>query len=128
MTYALQVKFKSNAAPWSGRYEPLLCHQPADDEAATKWAVGMSEGLGQDYLVTLTKDGVAIPLPATVADCIFGKCGCADASVCKFARCNNCDNVVGAYKKTLVDHSCEEWETCPDCGGPLNERRVYGAL
>jgi hypothetical protein len=63
MTYALRVKFKSNEAPWSGGYEPAARHQPADDEAAIEWAVGMSDGLGLDYLVTLVKDDVVIPLP-----------------------------------------------------------------
>lgn len=63
MTYALRVKFKSNEAPWSGGYEPNSWHQPLDDEAAIKWAVGMSDGLGFDYLVTLIKDGTVIPLP-----------------------------------------------------------------
>jgi hypothetical protein len=61
--YELRVKFKSNEAPWSGGYAPNSWHQPADDEAAIEWAVGMSDGLGLDYLVTLVKDGVVIPLP-----------------------------------------------------------------
>jgi hypothetical protein len=63
MPYELRVKFKSNEAPWSGGYEPNSWMQPADDEAAIEWAVGMSDGLGADYLVTLVKDGVVIPLP-----------------------------------------------------------------
>lgn len=63
MTYALRVKFKSNEAPWSGGYEPMSGHQPMDDVEAIKWAVGMSDGLGLDYLVTLIKDGAVIPLP-----------------------------------------------------------------
>lgn len=63
MTYALRVKFKSNEAPWSGGYQPASWHQPKDDEAAIKWAVEMSDGLGLDYLVTLTKDDAVIPLP-----------------------------------------------------------------
>lgn len=63
MTYALRVKFKSNEAPWSGGYEPAAWHQPKDDEAAIKWAVEMSDGMGFDYLVTLIKDGAVIPLP-----------------------------------------------------------------
>lgn len=63
MTYALRVKFKSNEAPWSGGYEPAERHQPASDEAAIAWAVGMSDGLGSDYLVTLVKDGATVPLP-----------------------------------------------------------------
>lgn len=63
MTYALRVKFKSNEAPWSGGYEPAERHQPQNDEAAIEWAVAMSDGLGLDYLVTLTKDDVVIPLP-----------------------------------------------------------------
>lgn len=128
MTYALRIKYRSNVAPWSGGYEPPPWHQPTDDDAAIKWAVGMSAGLGSDYLVTLVKDGVAIPLPATPEDCIFGKCGCRRAAECKFDRCKNCDFIVDAEGKTLVDHSCDEHETCPDCGGPLNERRVYGSL
>lgn len=63
MTYVLRVKFKSNEAPWSGGYEPNSWHQPTDDTAAIAWAIGMSDGLGMDYLVTLTKDGMVIPLP-----------------------------------------------------------------
>ena len=66
--------------------------------------------------------------PATAADCIFGKCGCRSAAVCKFKRCGNCDWPINANGRTLVDHSCEDWDICPECGGPLNERRVYGAL
>lgn len=130
MTYALRVKFKSNEAPWSGNHEPASWHQPQDDHAAIKWAVGMSEGLGQNYLVTLVKDGNVVTLPATVTDCIFGKCDCRSAAVCKFTRCKNCDWPIGDDGKTLVDHGGqdEHLEVCPDCGGPLNERRVYGAL
>lgn len=63
MTYSLRVKYKSNEAPWSGGYEPSARHQPTDDQEAIKWAVFMSDGLGVDYLVTLIKDGVVIPLP-----------------------------------------------------------------
>ena len=63
MTYTLRVKCKSNEAPWSGGYEPAPQHQPQDDAAAIKWATGMSDGLGLDYLVTLIRDGVVIPLP-----------------------------------------------------------------
>lgn len=70
MTYALRVKFKSNEAPWSGGYEPASWHQPKDDAAAVEWAVGMSAGLGPDYLVTLTKDDTVIPLPKD--DCYCG--------------------------------------------------------
>lgn len=128
MTYALRVKYKSNEAPWSGGYEPLSIHQPADDDAAIKWAAGMSQGMGADYIVTLTKDGVVIPLPATPEDCIFGKCGCRSATECKFARCKNCDYIIDAEGKTMVDHSCDDHDICPDCGGPLNERHIYGAL
>lgn len=63
MSYALRVKFKSNEAPWSGGYEPAAWHQPENDAEAIRWALGMSDGLGTDYLVTLTKDGAVIPLP-----------------------------------------------------------------
>lgn len=67
-TYALSVKFKSNEAPWSGAYQPATQHQPIDDVAAIEWAVGMSDGLGMDYLVTLIKDGEVIPLPVRALD------------------------------------------------------------
>lgn len=67
---------------------------------------------------------------ATAAECINGKCDCAKAANCSFARCKNCDWPVDQHGKTVVDHSCDEWETCPECGGPAtdNMRRVYGAL
>jgi hypothetical protein len=63
MTYSLRVKYKSNEAPWSGAYTPSEWHQPTNDSAAIKWAAAMSDGLGSDYLVTLTYNGEAIPLP-----------------------------------------------------------------
>lgn len=77
MTYALHVKFKSNEAPWSGGYQPASWHQPKDDEAAIEWAIEMSDGLGLDYLVTLTKDGVVIPLP--IREYELGMNPCDDA-------------------------------------------------
>jgi hypothetical protein len=68
-------------------------------------------------------------MDATVSDCLKGKCECASAAECKFARCDNCDypkdHVTG---KTLVDHRCRDHEICPDCDGPLNDQRIYGAL
>jgi hypothetical protein len=66
----------------------------------------------------------------TITDCIFGKCNCPSAEQCKFTRCGNCDFPINDQGKTLVDHGCEEerLEVCPDCGGPLNDRHVYGAL
>jgi hypothetical protein len=69
VTYALRVKFKSNEAPWSGGYEPASRHQAADDKAAIDWAASMASGMGSDYLVTLIRDGVVIPLPAPAEDC-----------------------------------------------------------
>lgn len=66
---------------------------------------------------------------AKVSTCLNGKCGCVNAEVCKFARCNNCDYPIDrATGKSLVDHGCDEYDVCPDCDGPLNERRVYGSL
>jgi hypothetical protein len=52
--YELRVKLKSNEAPWSGAYQPALWHQPANDDAAIKWAVGMSDGLGDWDFSTVT--------------------------------------------------------------------------
>lgn len=62
-----------------------------------------------------------------VSDCLNGRCNCRSSAECKFTRCKNCDNPVDDGK-TLIDHQCDEFETCPDCGGPLNENRVYGSL
>ena len=62
MTYQLRTLFKSNEHPWNGTYTPLAIHQPADDAKAIEWAVGMADGLGGDYQVTLVKDGVVIPV------------------------------------------------------------------
>lgn len=65
---------------------------------------------------------------AKVVDCLNGTCDCQDAAVCKFKRCANCDYPVSDGGKTLVDHSCEEYDTCYLCDGPLNDRRIYGSL
>lgn len=66
---------------------------------------------------------------AKVSDCLSGKCGCENAGNCRFARCDNCDYPKDRTTgKTLVDHGCDEYDVCPDCDGPLNERRVYGSL
>ena len=35
---------------------------------------------------------------------------------------------VDAQGKTIVDHACEDHDICPDCRGPLDQRRVYGLL
>lgn len=43
-------------------------------------------------------------------------------------RCANCDNPIDAQGKTIVDHACEDHDICPDCRGPLDQRRVYGLL
>lgn len=70
-----------------------------------------------------------LKLNPKVRECLKGKCACVNAEQCKFARCDNCDypkdRVTG---KTLVDHGCDEYDVCPTCDGPLNERRVYGSL
>ena len=64
-----------------------------------------------------------------VRECLKGACRCDNASTCKYARCSNCDYPVDrATRMTLVDHGCEDHDCCPFCGGPLNERRVYGSL
>ncbi len=65
---------------------------------------------------------------ASIESCLSGSCGCRNAGACSFKRCKNCDYPIGADGKTLVDHSCDDHNICPDCGGPLNERQIYGAL
>ena len=69
-----------------------------------------------------------LKLNPKVRECLKGKCRCANASECKYARCNNCDYPVDRVTgRTLVDHSCNDYDTCPTCCGPLNERRIYGS-
>lgn len=63
-----------------------------------------------------------------VGDCLKGKCVCNSASECRFKRCGNCDYPTTEEGKTLVDHSCRDYETCPVCDGPLNDNRIYGSL
>jgi len=77
---------------------------------------------------TLLKTTQTATAPNQIEACLGGTCDCSNASACSFTRCKNCDNPIGENGKTLVDHSCEEHETCPDCDGPLNDRRIYGAL
>jgi hypothetical protein len=128
MTYRLRVRYRSNEAPWSGGYEPAPRHQPADDAAAIAWAQEMSSGLGRHYVVDLYRDLTRVPIPETIERCVWGKCACASAAACAFPRCDNCDRPVDAAGRTVIDHSCDEWDTCPDCGGPLVDHHVYGVL
>lgn len=70
-------------------------------------------------------------MSAKVSECLTGKCGCEGGAEdpCKFKRCGNCDYPVDPRTgKTLVDHVCDDHDICPDCAGPLNDRRVYGSL
>ena len=58
-------------------------------------------------------------------DCRHGRCECATASVCKFLRCKNCDDLVDDKGKWIAD---DEWhgehcDECPDCGAPLKPVR-----
>lgn len=54
-----------------------------------------------------------------VKTCLTGKCWCAGAEQCFFPRCTNCDSCIGADGQTLDPTWAEEWNRCPDCGGPL---------
>ena len=58
--------------------------------------------------------------------CLTGKCNCASATACKFARCKNCDSCVGEDGKTLEDWcgtgEIYEDRICPDCGSVLDAR------
>jgi hypothetical protein len=65
--YEIRVLFKSNEAPWSGGYDPSP-YGPKNDGEAVEWAVRMQEGLGNDYAVTLTRDGQVMPLPSEPID------------------------------------------------------------
>lgn len=58
--YALSISFKSNEHPFSMVYDALP-GAIEDDAEARRWECGMRDGLGDDYSVTLLKDGQAIP-------------------------------------------------------------------
>jgi hypothetical protein len=57
--YTLSITFKSNEYPFSTEYKPV--HPIEDENEAIDWKCGMAEGLGDEYMVTLLRDGVAVP-------------------------------------------------------------------
>lgn len=79
--YEIRVLYKSNAAPWSGSYDPAP-YGPKNDGEAVEWAVRMQEGLGDLYAVTLTRDGQVVPLPESpttyACPCGRGETPCPD--------------------------------------------------
>jgi hypothetical protein len=76
--YHLTFQFKSNERPWSG------CHQARGvetDEAARKWATYFVDKIGDDYQITLFKNGVVMPLTEADAD-RAGNCEQCDGTGC----------------------------------------------
>jgi hypothetical protein len=65
------------------------------------------------------RDPIKAVIVITPQDCFSGKCDCADASECKFTRCDNCDSIVDREGKTLDTgrSPIPEYYQCPDCGG-----------
>jgi hypothetical protein len=64
--YWIAVSFKSNERPWNGTYRPP--NQPGDDADAIDWACGMRDNL-PDYVVTLYRGAINIPLPEQCSEC-----------------------------------------------------------
>lgn len=52
--YHLTFQFRSNMFPWSGNHEARGIE---DDEAAIKWARYFVDKIGDDYQITLYKNG-----------------------------------------------------------------------
>ena len=58
-----------------------------------------------------------LPL-STYEHCLKGKCGCADATACKFKRCDNCDNIIDNDGLAVDDgRHIPEHRHCPYCNG-----------
>lgn len=55
--YHLTFQFKSNEHPWSGSYE---ARGVETDEAAIKWAQYFVDKIGEDYQITLYKNGAVL--------------------------------------------------------------------
>lgn len=99
---------------------PNYAHQPTEHD----WPVGTNLFDAQQATAMVRHMLEGLP---KVSDCLSGRCDCKNAAACKFTRCKNCDYPIDSGK-TLVDHRCDDYETCPDCGGPLNEHLIYGSL
>lgn len=89
--YHLTFQFKSNERPWSGSHQ---ARGVETDEAARKWAAYFVDKIGDDYQITLFKNGVIMPLTDEDQDradnCL--QCdgtGCTD---CQRDPCNLCDD------------------------------------
>lgn len=57
--YTLHVTFKSNEHPWSTTYTPAGWIAK-DRPSAERWAAGMQEGMGGNYICVLLQDGMPI--------------------------------------------------------------------
>lgn len=57
--YHLTFQFRSNERPWSGSH---VARGIETDEAAIKWAMYFEDKIGDDYQITLFKNGVVLPI------------------------------------------------------------------
>lgn len=57
--YHLTFQFRSNERPWSGRHDARGIET---DDAAMKWARYFVDKIGDDYQITLFKNGVVMPM------------------------------------------------------------------
>lgn len=60
VAYHLTFQFKSNERPWSGSHQARGIET---DEGAIKWAQYFVDKIGDDYQITLYKNGIPIRLP-----------------------------------------------------------------
>ena len=63
--YHLTFQFKSNERPWSGSHQARGIET---DDGARKWASYFIDKIGDDYQITLFKNGEVIPLTDEDAD------------------------------------------------------------
>jgi hypothetical protein len=61
--YTLSITFRSNKHPFSTIYEPYPKNRFKTEDEAVSWALGIKEGLGWQYDVTLLFAGKVITLP-----------------------------------------------------------------
>lgn len=61
--YSLQLTFRSNEHPWTGWHR---ARRIETDEEAQKWAQYFVENIGDDYQITLFKNGLVMPIPEPV--------------------------------------------------------------
>lgn len=98
--YHLTFQFKSNERPWSGSHTG---YNIETDEDARRWAQYFVDKIGDDYIISLFKNGVVIPLSEADAD-RADRCDSCNGEGCTICQGEDMEVLDGMFEDREREH------------------------